>query len=652
MKRTAKQVGFATFMALALSFGAHAAQPAAVPGPAEPTTVVPTGAYQVAAIALSRAWFGDADLPVRLAIRDGQVVAAWFVVAEQAGNGQRMWSHQITAAIKGERLTGDIAGRRCTAGMGGVIGDYTFTLDARISQGQLTGTYKATLGAMGGAKGRSGEARESAGALAGTLRDEGPMKRENVVAGDWPDYFGASGGWGGPKSRSAPIEDLSQARPLWVSEDLVPTGWGDAPDGRYMKRVMRVGLCGGTSSPVVADGRVYQFYYVPSGPLKDEPKVRAEAAELSPHPVEQRRYVDWGRPYADDVIVCMDAATGQTLWKTTLPGRDFNNQTHKWRGFNPTPAVADGRLFVVNYAGRAYALDARNGRLLWEHPAAPAAGTQPGNAMFASGTGPVVLGDVVVAPLDKVTALEAATGTVLWTGPRGRPLGWSSAGQHYAIVCSRGTGQGRQPSSELTCFEATAGRKLWTVSAGVVAAIYHLALVHGDDLISVRPDDSAAAAKGSAFPSVVCYRLKPEGPEPKWTFSPRVNVSNGVEFGMAVVDGRLFVNGTDAAFCVNLEDGKPLASLEGAGGGPGNITTGADGRLLIHKDGAHGSMAFDLLKADPADFRVLGKTWNPPNPPTGAYHQQPLVCPIVDGRWFVRGPGGIYCYDLRVRGQP
>jgi hypothetical protein len=162
--------------------------------PPAPTTVAPTGDYHVAWLTLSKAWFGDADLPVRLGVRGGKVVAAWFLVAEQTGNGQRMWSHQITAAINGERLTGDIAGRRCTAGMGGVIGDYTFTLDARISQGELAGTYKARIGAMGGGRGAPGEARHAAGALSGILRDESQMKKVYPLAGDWPGYFGASGG--------------------------------------------------------------------------------------------------------------------------------------------------------------------------------------------------------------------------------------------------------------------------------------------------------------------------------------------------------------------------------------------------------------------------------------------------------------------------
>ncbi|MBA4067489.1 MAG: hypothetical protein C0501_28025 [Isosphaera sp.] len=620
--------------------------PAAVADPPPgPGTVAPAGGYHVAELTLEKAWFGDADLPVRLGLRDGKVVAAWFLTPERISNGQRMWVRRVTAAVAGDRLTGEVAGRRCTAGTGGVIGDFALALDARVADGRLTGTYRLALTALGeGKSGFPSDPREAAGRVGGRVRDEDGMRRANGLAAgkDWPDYFGA-GGLGGPPGAAALVDDLAAARPVWVSEDPVPTAWGDAADGRYKSRVLRVGLCGGASTPVVSGGRVYQFYYTPSGPLADEARLAGEAAALSPDPVERRWYLDWHRPYADDVVVSIDAATGKTVWKTTLPGRDFNNQTHKWRGLNPTPAVAGGRVYVVNYATRVYALDERTGDLVWEYPAAPAG--PPAGPMAAHGTGPVVLGDVVVAPLGVVTGLDARTGKVRWTGPKGRPLGWTHAGKHHVIVS--GPGPKGDPANRLTCLDAATGKELWATPANVVASSFYLAFVAGDRLITVRPDE-AAAGKGMASPAVVCYRLAPDGAEIQWTQTPRVPVSNAVEYGMAVLAGRLYVNGTADALCLDLETGKVLASVKGVGGGPGHLTVGADGRLLILRDGAHGSQTFQMVNADPAAFKPLGGPWSTANPPTSAYHGQPLGFPLVDGRLFVRGPGGIYCYDLRA----
>lgn len=47
------------------------------------------------------------------------------------------------------------------------------------------------------------------------------------------------------------------------------------------------------------------------------------------------------------------------------------------------------------------------------------------------------------------------------------------------------------------------------------------------------------------------------------------------------------------------------------------------------------------------DLNELGPLWLPPHVETTAYNSQPIVYPIVDGRLFIRGGDGIYCYDLR-----
>ena len=66
-----------------------------------------------------------------------------------------------------------------------------------------------------------------------------------------------------------------------------------------------------------------------------------------------------------------------------------------------------------------------------------------------------------------------------------------------------------------------------------------------------------------------------------------------------------------------------------------------------------------MLRADPKDFRRLGAEtpaegkhplpgqWHPPHPHDTAYANQPVIYPLVDGRLFVRGHDGLYCYDLR-----
>ena len=67
-------------------------------------------------------------------------------------------------------------------------------------------------------------------------------------------------------------------------------------------------------------------------------------------------------------------------------------------------------------------------------------------------------------------------------------------------------------------------------------------------------------------------------------------------------------------------------------------------RLLLSPEGQHGVAR--LVFPD-RDLHDLGLIWLPPHVETTSYNSQPIVYPIVDGRLFIRGGDGVYCYDLR-----
>jgi len=87
----------------------------------------------------------------------------------------------------------------------------------------------------------------------------------------------------GPSSGKPMIANVAQARPLWRSEAVAPDCWGTGADARYRERAIVGTLCGGASSPVVADGIVYLYSYRPSGdvvPEGEDAKV-VDAGELT-----------------------------------------------------------------------------------------------------------------------------------------------------------------------------------------------------------------------------------------------------------------------------------------------------------------------------------------------------------------------------------
>jgi hypothetical protein len=57
------------------------------------------------------------------------------------------------------------------------------------------------------------------------------------------------------------------------------------------------------------------------------------------------------------MFFCLDAATGDVLWKFKANGP-----------ISGSPTVVAGRVYFATLAGRTYALDARNGALSWTFP--------------------------------------------------------------------------------------------------------------------------------------------------------------------------------------------------------------------------------------------------------------------------------------------
>ena len=150
-------------------------------------------------------------------------------------------------------------------------------------------------------------ARPVKGAVTGTRHGgEAYAKAEAIAPGaGWTRWLGSDGTMHGQDSGRSLCADLRKGRLVWRCEqDLLPgkgqvTRYGGF-DIYYKKP------SGGGSSPVVGDGRVYLYYYVPSGQayLKEEEEKRAAKGCF---------LKDMWRLRADDVVICIDAATGRTL---------------------------------------------------------------------------------------------------------------------------------------------------------------------------------------------------------------------------------------------------------------------------------------------------------------------------------------------------
>jgi polyvinyl alcohol dehydrogenase (cytochrome) len=143
---------------------------------------------------------------------------------------------------------------------------------------------------------------------------------------------------------------------------------------------------------------------------------------------------DWpsyGHDAANTRTQPLEAGMGPTAVAGLTPAWAFStSSTADGTGFNSTPVVYDGCVFVGSYGGVAYALDAHTGHVVWQHKLeAP----NPGSGGAIVGAAAVDAGAVVflvnefTAPY--AIALKRSTGAVLWRSAPFAPALTSSAAQ-------------------------------------------------------------------------------------------------------------------------------------------------------------------------------------------------------------------------------
>ena len=208
---------------------------------------------------------------------------------------------------------------------------------------------------------------------------------ETIHGQDWPQ-------WRGPD------------RDAVASEFSVPASW---PDVLQQGWSVDVGL--GYATPLLVGDRVYTFT----------------------------------RQDDDEVMTALDAATGETVWRTAYAAPfAMNPATARHRaGPKSTPTYADGRLFAHGMNGNLTAFDAATGGQLWN---VPGTGLTP---LFHTAMSPIVDGDLVIMHVGghndgALTAFDAATGAVRWSwdgdGPAyGSPMIFEFGGVRQVVVFSQ-----------------------------------------------------------------------------------------------------------------------------------------------------------------------------------------------------------------------
>jgi len=301
--------------------------------------------------------------------------------------------------------------------------------------------------------------------------------------------------------------------------------------------------------------------------------------------------------HADDAVVCLDLATGRTLWKTLLPGAPVG------RTASATPVVANGRVFGVG-SSRVWALDAATGRIVWETPLDKKRGV---------GSSPLLVGGVLVANIDRLIAFDAATGREMWKqdkagGGNSSPAVWR-AGDEAFVVCN-----GR---SDLAAVNATTGALAWTAPGG------------GDSTPAVAGDTLAVHTRKPEL-GLVCYALSTLGATKRWNF-PLDGLRS--QSSPIIHGGAVYFIEDNNAYCFDLANGSQrwTQPLQATIASP----VLADGKLFTLANNGNSLIA---LKADATAFTDLGRA-------TVRAQWVPSPC-IADGKAVLRMKDSVKAWSL------
>jgi outer membrane protein assembly factor BamB len=216
------------------------------------------------------------------------------------------------------------------------------------------------------------------------------------------------------------------ARDGIVPAKNTPATWPES-----FKRVWRVEVGEGYSSPIVANGRAF---------------------------VHSRRD-------PEELVTAINLADGKIIWQQKYAAPFQKNQyaVKMAKGPNATPLFAGGRLFTLGTTGVANAWDAATGRSLWSKDFSKTVDTS--KLFCGTAASPLLSGGLVVIQVGsdvhggQITALDPATGEPRWqwrgAGPGyASPVVFNIAGKEQVVSMTNGS---------IVGLDAKTGGELWSV---------------------------------------------------------------------------------------------------------------------------------------------------------------------------------------------
>ncbi len=386
-------------------------------------------------------------------------------------------------------------------------------------------------------------------------------------------------------------EKLSQWIDKWVEENLTKSQKQSLPGwigSRFKKGKAAIPYAdlrrlGKNSGRVFSSGQAFEKW------LDDEDfsdMVKEQVIKTVPASVR----------VAKDVVVCMDATTGKTLWKSEAPGVPTGRKS------SSTPCVFGGKVFTAG-STHAHCLDAITGKRLWsvELPSKGSASS----FLVAGGKAFIMAG--------KLVAIDVKSGKEAWrsneiSASSSSPVLWDAGGKMFLIVNTR---------KNISCVNPADGSVVWTAPGG------------GDSTPAINGNWMAVYCKDSKT-GLAGYKISTSGAKQLWKLPLEARRSQS---SPVIYRAHVYLTGGENHLCVDIANGKVKWREKRQSTISSPLIV--DGRIItLEKKGSE----LVMIKASPKAHEELVKA-----------RVKTMWCPspvVSTGRLFLRMADHVACFDL------
>lgn len=338
--------------------------------------------------------------------------------------------------------------------------------------------------------------------------------------------------------------------------------------------------------------------------------------------VQGNRLIIPGRDEKNDLVFCINADTGELIWKGSY---EAEAGTSHGPGSRATPFINENRVYTFGRSGDLVCWQLEDGKLLWRKNVKDAGGSEP---QWGYSTTPLVFENKVIVQgggKALVIAYDKTTGDLLWKSMEGE-AGYAAAitmniENEVKLLIYQGTG--------LSCLNPSDGKPLWTASWPTEYNVNATTPIGYNDIVY----HTSGYKMG-------CEALKVT--KSGYTVLWKSNLMEGQHSDPVLIDGYIYGYSGESSRnngqfkCIELSSGKEMWSTNEIGQG---TTTFVDGHLICLD--IKGNLF--LIQPDPSGFKKVGEIKHAIESVKNPAWTVPVV---ANGKLYLRYMQQLVCYKL------